>query len=400
MTRWAAKAERFTQVDSIGALVIALLVVFEFVTGSHMLSSTNLQNIVTSNAHIVVLAIGMVLVVTIGQLDLSVGSLAAFSSMSAALLLARTGAPWWCGLLAGLLIGALVGLCQGLLVSRFAIPAFIVTVGGMIVLRGGVQWESRALSIPVPRQFTVLGAGFLPDWGRIVGIDIATLIVGATSACLLVWRIAASSLRRSRLMGTPALDRALWMRAGTILVGAALLVWLFGSGRRGTSFPVPGVVVLVLVLFYDLVTRRTVFGRHVSAIGGNAAAAALSGVDVKRIQAFVMMNMGALAALAGLMFAGRSTAAGPQDGLLWELDAIAAVFIGGAAVAGGRGSIFGALLGATLMAVLSNGLLLIGIGSDLATVIKGLVLLGAVVLDSLGRGSDPRDRVGRTQFIA
>lgn len=399
MSRWSLNTERFTQVGFIGALVVVLLLVFQFVTGSHMLAAANLQNIVMGNAHIVVLAIGMVLVVTIGQLDLSVGSVAAFSSMSTALVVAKLGLPWWIGILLGLAIGAAVGLAQGFFVARFAIPAFIVTVAGMIMLRGGVQWGSHALSVPVPREFTVLGAGYLPDFGRLLGVDIATLVVGAVCALIGVVQIFSAHMRRRRRLGLEGRDAAPWIASALIVVGVGILTWLFGSGREGTSFPVPGVVVLVLVGVYHVLSTRTAFGRHVRAIGGNAAAAALSGVDVKRIQLLVMMNMGLLSALAGMMFAGRSTAAGPQDGLLWELDAIAAVFIGGAAVAGGRGSIFGAVLGATLMAVLSNGLLLISIGSDRSSVIKGAVLLAAVVLDAVGRRAANRDAIPKNQFI-
>ncbi|MST64267.1 ABC transporter permease subunit [Schaalia hyovaginalis] len=394
MMKWTVNDERFAQVSFVGALVIVLLVVFQFITGSHMLAPTNLQNIVMANAHIAVLAIGMILVVTVGQLDLSVGSTAAFSSMCVALVLAASGAPWWIGLILGLSIGALVGAAQGFIVARFKLPAFIVTVAGMIILRGGVQWGSAALSVPVPSEFTVLGAGFLPSIGNIAGIDLATVAVGAVCAALTVSRIFTSRIRRRRhgLEESTALP---WLASAAAIVGIGILTFLFASGRPGTSFPVPGVVVLVLVAVYHVVSTRTAFGRHVRAIGGNARAAALSGVNVPKVQILVMANMGLLAALAGMMFAGRSTAAGPLDGQLWELDAIAAVFIGGAAVAGGRGSILGAVLGAALMAVLSNGLLLVGIGSAPAAVVKGLVLLAAVVLDAEGRrradtGSEPK----------
>ena len=397
MERWRASADRITQVGVIGGLVVVLLLVFHFITGSHMLAPANLQNIVTGNAPIFVLAIGMVLVVTIGQLDLSIGSVAAFSSMCAALLVARTGLPWWIGLLAGLLVGALVGVSQGWITARFALPAFIVTVAGMIILRGAIQWGSQALSIPVPEEFTVLGAGYLPDLGRVIGIDVSTLIVGILTALVSLVAILSSRVKRRRL-GLEERSARPWILAAAVVVGVAILTVLFGTGRPGTSFPVPGVVVLVLIAVYHLVFTRTAFGRHVRAIGGNARAAALSGVDVERVKILVLANMGLLSALAGLMFAGRSTAAGPQDGLSWELDAIAAVFIGGAAVAGGRGSVFGAVLGATLMAVLANGLLLVGIGSDRAAVIKGLVLLVAVIVDAVGRRHSDGEPSSKTQF--
>ncbi|MDC4233894.1 sugar ABC transporter permease [Actinomyces sp. B33] len=388
-------ALRASQTHTVGILVIVTALFFHAVTGGHMLVASNLQNIVTANAHIVVLTIGMVLVVTINQLDVSVGSVAAFASMSAAVAIASWGVPWWGGMILGLCVGAGVGAIQGLFVSRLRIPALIVTIVGMLVLRGAVQWASQSLSLPVPREFTVLGAGYLPDWGRVVGVDAATLVFGAVVAAVVVaWRLV-SHARRSRRLGIEAGARGVRIECAAVVVAAGVLVWLFGTGREGTSFPVPGVVIVVLVLVYEVVSKRTAFGRHVRAVGGNLRAAELSGVDVTRVQMLVMVNMGALAALAGLMFAGRSTAAGPQDGMGWELDAIVAVFIGGAAISGGRGSIMGAVMGAALMGVLVNGLLLVGVGSDRAQVVKGLVLLVAVTLDAVrrrGAEDEPRTR--------
>ena len=165
--------------------------------------------------------------------------------------------------------------------------------------------------------------------------------------------------------------------------------------RQGTSFPVSGVILLLLVFGYHVVTRRTAFGRHVYAVGGNPGAAALSGVNIQAVQFAVMVNMGVLAALAGMVFAGRATAAGPQDGNLWELDAIAAVFIGGAAVGGGMGTIYGAVMGGLVMAVLNNGLMLLGVSSDRAQVIKGLVLLAAVSFDLYSRRKGRPSLTGR-----
>lgn len=398
MSRLPFDASRLGQAGIMGILVLALMIFFQFITGSHMLASANLQNIVTGNAHIFVLAIGMVLVVTIGQLDLSVGSVAAFSSMSMAIIIANLGLPWWVGLLLGMLIGTFIGLIQGLFVAKVGLPAFIVTVGGMIILRGGVQWESQALSVPLPHRFQTLGSGYLPSWGSIFGIDTATVIVGVITAAVAVTSIVRTYFRRRARLGLRGVDYRPWVKSAIVVVLVGVFTWLFGTGREGTSFPVPGVVVLVLIFIYHFMLTRTQFGRHLQAVGGNIQAASLSGVRVTKIQCLVMVNMGMLSALAGMMFAGRATAVGPQDGLLWELEAIAAVFIGGAAVAGGRGSVFGAVLGATLMAVLSNGLLLVGLGSDRAQVVKGIVLLAAVTLDVYGKKQSPLHELSRTQF--
>jgi putative multiple sugar transport system permease protein len=165
----------------------------------------------------------------------------------------------------------------------------------------------------------------------------------------------------------------------SVIIG--YLTWLYGSGREGTSFPIPGLILLILVIIYHTITQRTRFGRHVYAVGGNKSAAALSGVNVSRTYFLTMMNMSMLAAVAGILFVGRATAAGPSDGNSWEMDAIASVFIGGASVSGGVGTILATMVGGMVMAVLNNGLMLMGVGADKTQVIKGLVLLLAVTFD-------------------
>ena len=190
-------------------------------------------------------------------------------------------------------------------------------------------------------------------------------------------------------------DRApLWTVIVRIAIISAVIgyfTWLYGSGRVGTSFPIPGVILLILVILYHIITQKTMFGRHVYAVGGNKSAAALSGVNVSKTYFLTMMNMSMLSAVAGILFVGRSTAAGPADGTSWEMDAIASVFIGGAAVSGGVGTILATMVGGMVMAVLNNGLMLMGVGADKTQVIKGLVLLLAVTFDVYnkrsGRGS-------------
>jgi len=372
------------------AVVLAVLVlVFNVATDGRMLTASNVQNIVTSNAYVLVLAIGMVLVVVIGQIDLSVGSVAAVVSMSVALLMSRAGLPWWAGLVAGVVLGAAIGAFQGFVLARLGVPGFITTLAGMMIFRGIAQWESQALSVPVPEQFVTLGAGFLPEWGPAwTHMNNSTLVLGIALAVILVVGIQQSYRRRVARLGGEIQNWIPNTRSVLVVLVVGWMTWLFAGGRPGTSFPVPGLIVLVLVLVYHVVTERTAFGRHIYAVGGNPVAASLSGVNVRRVQFVVMMNMGALAALAGMMFAGRSTAAGPQDGTLWELDAIAAVFVGGAAVGGGVGTVLGGVVGGLVMAVLNNGLLLLGVGSDLSRTIKGVVLLIAVCVDLYLRRRD------------
>lgn len=362
--------------------LLALLAIFQVASGGRMLTSSNFQNLISGNAYVLILAIGMVMVIVVGHIDLSVGSVAGFVGMSAALGARDLGLSWWAALLFGLAIGAAIGAWHGFWLAKMGIPGFITTLAGMMIFRGGVIWLSGSISVPVPAEFRYLGAGYLPEWGpTFTQMNNSTLLLGILAIVALGY----SELRRRRKLARLNIELPpVWTqltRFGLITLVLGYLTWIFGSGRPGTSFPVPGLILVVLVLGYHVLTQRTKFGRHIYAVGGNRAAAALSGVNTKRVYFFVMMNMSLLAALAGLLFVGRSTSAGPSDGTMWELDAIAAVFIGGAAVSGGIGTVTGSMIGGLVMAVLNNGLMLLGVGADQTQVIKGLVLLAAVAFD-------------------
>ena len=361
--------------------LIALVVVFDVISGGRMLTPSNFQNLISGNAYVLILAIGMVMVIVIGQIDLSVGSVAGFVGMSVAISIAQYGFPWWAGLLLGLLVGVLVGMWHGFWLAKMGIPGFITTLAGMMIFRGLVIWMSNSISVPVPSEFSYLGAGYLPEWGPAwTGLNNSTLVLGILA---LVWFVYSEFKRRAHAKARGA-EIPMWVtvtRLALIAVAIGYVTWLFGSGRPGTSFPVPGLILVLLVIVYHTITQRTRFGRHIYAVGGNKAAAALSGVNTQRTYFLVMTNMSFLAAIAGILFIGRATAAGPSDGTAWELDAIAAVFIGGAAVSGGIGTVVGSMIGGLVMAVLNSGLMLMGVGADQTQVIKGLVLLGAVAFD-------------------
>ena len=361
--------------------LILLVVIFNITTSGKMLTSSNLQSLISGYAYVLVLAIGMVMVIVVGHIDLSVGSVAAFVGMSVAISIRDFGIPWWMGLLLGLVVGALVGAWHGFWLSKMGIPGFITTLAGMMIFRGLVIWMSKSISVPVPREFQVFGAGYLPEWGPgWTGMNNSTLLLGLIAAA---W-FTVHELRRRQSLLKRNHEAPLWASLIRIILTLALvgyITFLFGSGRPGTSFPVPGLILVGLVIIYHIITQRTRFGRHVYAVGGNKAAAALSGVNVPKIYFLVMLNMSFLAAVAGILFIGRATSAGPTDGTNWELDAIAAVFIGGAAVSGGIGTVTGSMIGGLVMAVLNNGLILMGVGADQTQVIKGLVLLAAVAFD-------------------
>lgn len=361
--------------------LVALLLFFQFETGGKVLTPTNMMNLLNGNSYILILAIGMVLVIIAGHIDLSVGSIAAFVGIVVALAIRDLHIPWWLGVLLGLALGALIGAWHGFWVAYMGIPAFIVTLAGMMLFRGANQFVGQSNTIPVPEAFQKLGAGYLPEIGPDTGFNNLTLLLGIAAIAAVLYNEIHRRRTVRRLGGTnpPVIVPAI--RVGVIALVTAYITYLFATGRPGTSFPIPGLILAALVLAYGFFSQRTVWGRHVYAVGGNKQAAELSGIKTKRTNFMVMMNMAMLAALAGMVYVGRSTASGPADGVGWELDAIAAVFIGGAAVSGGVGTVHGSIIGGLVMAVLNNGLQLMGVGADMTQMIKGLVLLAAVAFD-------------------
>jgi len=374
--------------------LVALIVFFQIFTDGRTLTPGNVINLFNGNSYILILAIGMVLVIIAGHIDLSVGSVAAFVGVFVALAMRDWGLPWWAGVLFGLLLGAVIGAWQGFWVAYVGIPAFIVTLAGMLLFRGFNQFVGKSNTIPVSKDFQFLGSGYLPEIGPNTGFNNLTLLLGILAAAFVV----IMSLRAratNKALGADVPE--LWVEVTKlVLICGAILyaTYLFATGRPGTSFPIPGLILAVLVLIYGFIADKTVLGRHVYAVGGNRHAAELSGVQSKKVNFMVMMNMSVLAGLAGMIFVGRSTASGPFDGVGWELDAIAAVFIGGAAVTGGVGTVIGSIVGGLVMAVLNNGLQLLGVGADLTQIIKGLVLLAAVAFDVYNKSQGKRSITG------
>lgn len=376
--------------------LVALTLIFNITSGGRMITSSNFQNLISGNAYVLVLAIGMLMVIVIGQIDLSVGSVAGFSGMVMALAARDLGWPWWLAVLLSLAIGAAAGAWQGFWLSKFGIPGFITTLGGMMIFRGGVIWISKSISVPAPTELKVFGSGYLPEWGpAFTGMNNSTLLLGI----LAIAAFAFTQLRRrKRSASLTGKTEELWpvvVRIILVAVVIGYITWIFGTGRTGTSFPIPGLILVALVIIYNTITQRTRFGRHVYAVGGNKTSAALSGVNVQKTYFLTMLNMSLLAALAGIMFVGRSTAAGPSDGTGWEMDAIASVFIGGAAVSGGVGTITATMVGGLVMAVLNSGLMLMGVGADRTQVIKGFVLLAAVAFDVFNKQQGRSSIIGR-----
>jgi putative multiple sugar transport system permease protein len=386
------------QFGILGALV-AIIIFFQVLTNGKTLDPINLLALVNGNAYVLILAIGMVLVIIAGHIDLSVGSVAAFAGIIVAISVNQWNWPWPFALLLGLVVGALVGAWQGFWVAYVGVPAFIVTLAGMLIFRGANQFvgNSTSVSLPASDSFAFIGSGYLPDpaWG--VQLNLWTVILGALAIAGVIVREVA---RRRRVTRRGADAGPLWVpvvRSVLLIAVIAGATYLFAKGPLGTSFPIAGVILVVLVLGYSFLANRTVIGRHIYAVGGNWRAAELSGVKIRRVNFFVMMNMSIIAAFAGEMWVARAAASGPGDGIGWELDAIAAVFIGGAAVSGGIGTIVGSVVGGLVIAVLNNGLSLLGVSSDRVQIIKGLVLLVAVGVDVYSKSRGRPSIIARLQ---
>jgi putative multiple sugar transport system permease protein len=359
--------------------LIAVVVLFAILTNGILLRPQNISNLVVQNGYILVLAIGMVMVIIAGHIDLSVGSVAAFVGACSGVFAVQWGLPWWLSVILSLGIGALVGVWQGFWIAFVGIPAFIVTLAGMLIFRGlALVVLGNANIGSFPAEYRAIGNGFVTDVFGDFEIDPLTLGIGALAIIALV--VQQVRTRRGRQKYGQDVEPMLWFITKLVLVSAAIGFFAYSlAGYKG--IPVTLIILAVLVLVYGIVMNRTVFGRHIYAIGGNRHAAELSGIKTRRVDFWLFVNMGTLAALAGLIFTARLNLAGPKAGDGFELEAISAAFIGGAAVQGGVGTIGGAIIGGLIIGVLNNGMSILGIGIEWQQAVKGLVLLLAVAFD-------------------
>ncbi|MEE1930790.1 multiple monosaccharide ABC transporter permease [Streptomyces sp. TRM 70351] len=356
-----------------------IVVLFQIWTDGTLLLPNNVSNLIQQNSYILILAMGMMIVIISGHIDLSVGSLAAFVGAVAAVMMVRHDMPWVLALTLSLLIGAAAGAWQGFWIAYVGIPSFIVTLAGMLLFRGATQivLEGRSVA-PFPRGFQQVAQGFIPEAGPYTQYHNPTLLIGLiVLAVLLVQEYRAR--RRQLAYALDVLPFRLWLLKCVVIAAAVVAFTMTLASYHGV--PVVLLVLCALLIGLGFVMRNAVVGRHVYALGGNKAAAKLSGVRDQRVTFLVFVNMGVLAALAGCVYAARLNAATPQAGLMFELEAIAAAFIGGASMSGGVGTVLGAVIGGLVLGVLNNGMSHVGIGTDYQQVIKGLVLLAAVGFD-------------------
>ncbi|MFM9922198.1 multiple monosaccharide ABC transporter permease [Variovorax sp. H27-G14] len=359
--------------------LVAIMVLFQVLTDGTLLRPLNLTNLLLQNSYVVIMALGMLLVIVAGHIDLSVGSVCGFIGALAAVLMVEYEWHFVPTAIVSILAGALIGAAQGWFVAFRKIPSFIVTLAGMLVFKGLTLALLAGQSVgPFPEAFQRLSSGFIPDPLGGETLRTTSLVVGALAAVALVF----FKLRgRAKLKAHGMEQEPYAFFLVKNLFFAAII--LFFSYLLSTYKGLPNVLIVmaVLIVVYDFVTNRTTIGRRIYALGGNEKAARLSGVKTQRLAFLTFVNMGALAALAGLVFAARLNTATPKAGLGFELDVIAACFIGGASASGGVGRVMGAVIGAFIMGVMNNGMSIVGIGIDYQQVIKGLVLLAAVFID-------------------
>lgn len=363
-------------------ILIVTLLIFQFLTDGILLRPVNVTNLILQNSHILVLAIGMLMVVLLGHVDLSVGSVMAFvGALSAMLMIQRQISPWLVIPLC-LLIGGVIGAWQGFWIAYVKIPAFIVTLSGLLLFRGLTQVLLGGMSIAnYPPAFNFLSSGYLPNIGG-SELHMTSLLIGGAVAILLAAVMYMSRKKKKdnllKVESTTSFVVKLVVIVGTILG----ITYIFA---QHSGFPFVMIVIAILAAIYTFITNQTVMGRHIYATGGNYKSAELSGVKTKKVTFWVFVNMGVLAALAGMILAARLNAATPQAGNGIELDALSAVYFGGASTSGGIGTIVGALVGGLIIGVLNNGMSILGVGIDWQQAIRGLILLLAVVIDQYNK---------------
>lgn len=364
--------------------LFVIMLVFTFTTDGLFISSRNLVNLVNQTGYIAVLAVGMTLVIVIRHIDLSVGFLAGFLGAVAAIAMVNWNLPVYVVIPLVLGLGIIAGLITSFLVANLGIPAFVATLAGWLGYRGALQLATRATgTIVIPNDaFNAIGNGFVPDIldsiGILPGINKFTLLLGLLGIILFM---SGEIISRSRMVKNEieVLSNEMFILK-IVLISALIggIAWIL-AGYRGLSWT--AVVILIVAIFYNFVTTQTDLGRHIYAVGGNPEAAELSGIRVKRITQIVFGSMGMLAALSGMLYAARLQSATTTAGNLFELDAIAAAFVGGVSAAGGVGSVIGSLIGALVMTSLTSGMNLMGVDISYQYIARALVLAAAVIFD-------------------
>jgi len=364
--------------------LLFIMLTFSLMTDGLFMSSRNISNLLDSAGYIAVLAVGMTLVIVIRHIDLSVGFLAGFLGAIAAILLTQAGTPIYLTIPIILVLGIIIGMFNGLLVAQIGIPSFVATLAGMLIFRGALLQvtEKSGTIIIKDENFNAIGNGFIPSIVEVNGLHLLSLIVGIVGIILYIYSEISTRKNKLKYQFEVVSKGIFTLKLVFVSAIIAYITWIL-AGYNGFSWTV--VIMLLVVLVYHFLTTKTVLGRHIYAVGSNPEAAHLSGINVKKITYMVFGSMGMLAALSGILFTSRLQSATTTAGTLFELDAIAAAYVGGVSSAGGVGKVTGAIIGAIVMASLSNGMNLLGVGISYQYIIRGGVLAAAVIFDVMTR---------------
>ncbi len=366
--------------------LIAIYVIFAIMTGGKNLSPANINNLIMQNGYVVILAIGMLLCVLTGNVDLGVGSTVALTGAAAGIIMVDYKMSMWVAIIVALLIGLLVGMFAGFFIAYLNIPPFVVTLATMLMGRGLTYTLLKAQTKgPLPDDYIYLGAGFLPTVKVNVGggtLDLVCIVVAIlASVALILAEVKSIATKKKYNFAT----NPMWQVVLKLAVMLVIIWFFFYKLARYNGLPFVLVIMVALIALYAFITSKTVAGRQIYALGGNRKAANLSGIDTNKVFFWVYTNMGLLSAVAGIVLSARNASSTPKAGDGFEMDAIASCYIGGAAVAGGAGTILGAVVGAFIMGILNNGMSLYGWSTDIQKIVKGAVLLGAVTVDVLSK---------------
>ena len=364
-------------------MLIVVYLLFAIITKGKNLTPMNINNLIMQNGYVVILAVGMLLCVLTGNVDLGVGSVVASTGAVAGTLIIDFGWSAPAAMAAALAVGALFGVFVGFFVAYVDIPPFIVTLATMLMGRGLCYVILKAQTKgPLPAAYNWIGTGFLPTIKIGSGVDLICLIIAAVACVMLV--LGELNTRKNAQKHNLPVDPMV-LAVVKLAVLLTVVIFFFYKLACYNGIPVVLILMALIVTIYHFITTKTVAGRQVYAMGGNAKAARLSGINTKKVFFWVYANMGLLAAVAGIVLTARNQSATPKAGDGFEMDAIASCYIGGAATSGGVGTIIGAVVGAFIMGILNNGMSLAGYDTNVQKIVKGCVLLGAVTFDLVSK---------------
>lgn len=378
--KWTVDIRQYSMIIAL----VCITIFFQRMTDGILLAPMNISKLIMQNGYILILAIGMLPVILTGDIDLSVGSVVALvGAVTGVLLVGETKVPVVVGILVGLIIGVVIGAWNGFWIAYVHVPAFISTLASMLFFRGItlVITDGKTLG-PYPASYQYLAQAYIPDVAGMESIHLTTVLIGV--AIIIFYIFSECSKRKKQIAYGFEVGKSSWFCLKVLLMSAIIGIATYWF-TRFKGAPVILLILGVLVVIYSFITQRTILGRHIYALGGNENAAHLSGVKTKRVKFLVFVNMGLLAAFAGIVYSARINCASPTAGDGFEMDAIAACYIGGASASGGVGKVTGVIIGGLVMGVLNNGMSIVGIGTDWQKAIKGLVLLAAVVFDIMSQ---------------